>query len=281
MRKWAISILAFNRPDILRKCLDSLASNDLTNVDVHLWLDGGAGIINGQTVHSDLANLTVFEDADIGARYSHVSKVNVGYTGQYARIFPAMMADYERFVVLDDDVVWGSHTVAIMSKLFEQFKDDPRVGGVNPGMKLYCDPTEIGHSWDKVILDRGFTRSLCTEGYWSTKMMLAWKWYSEYLKVVEPWNYWDLALPDARAAVTKWAKSIGSDMLEVSPDSALVRAINQAGQLRMVTVVNRATNIGDYGVHCTPDLLKQLGIGHQPIPECEAGLAISKFRIVE
>jgi len=283
MDKLAISILAFIRPTILKQCLDSLAANnDLKDVDIHLWLDGGKGVIKGLEASADMGNLDVFNDSKFAVKYAHTSPVNLGYSGQYARIFPTMMADYKQFVVLDDDVIWGSHTVAIMRKLLDQFRDDARVGGINPGMKRYCAENMIEQNWDTVILSRGNTRSLCTECYWSDKMVPVWRWYSQYMEVIKPWSYWQLPHADARAAVREWAESIGSDMTEVSPDTAMVRSINMAGMQRMVTVLNRATNIGDLGgVHCTPEALRQLGIGHQPILESEAELAIEKFRVIE
>jgi len=44
--------------------------------------------------------------------------------------------------------------------------------------------------------------------------------------------------------------------------------------------VNRATGIGENGLHSTPELLEQMGVGHQTIYARPEELDIKQFRVV-
>jgi hypothetical protein len=281
--KFGIAVMCWKRPEILTQNLAALAINDLTGVDVHVWQEGlRAPSGEARTDPSEQqANLAVFQAAALPSKVFHQHEYSQGYAGQQYLVMPWMAEHYPIWVLMDSDVIWGRHAVAILRKLFEQYATDPRVGSINPGMRLRCPLDQLETNWDSVTLDAGLTRSLCTEGFWTPKWEKLWPWYEEYYRIAAPWPYHHIGEPAAREAVATWATRVGSRLTEPSSDTAIVRAIELSGMLRMCPVVNRAQNIGDYGFNCRPGVLESLGLAHQPIYESEGELGIQGFRIVE
>lgn len=254
-----IAIMAYNRPAYLARLLETLAQNDLTDCDVHLWQDGPLEPEDNAAVDASAA---AFEAAPLPRKTLHRNDFNLCCAAQRYQLMPWMAARYETFLCLDNDIVLSPYAVTHLKTLLAQYAADPRVGSVSPGFKLECPAGQQDDYRDKVILTRGH---FWCEGYWTAKWTRLWGWYEQYYDRVKHLPY--RAIGDATQAITHWNRSLGLDDYTANPSSdvALARALILSGYQRLRLVVNRATGIGDHGLHCTPGLLAQLGAGHQPL----------------
>lgn len=282
--KFGIGIISWNEPEYFVQCLETLAANDLRDVDVHIFQDGSichlTGIQRGNPALA-AANRIVFENSTIERKYWHEQSHNVGYYNNYSTMLTLMGESYDAFMAIEADVIVGKHCVHIIRNLIEQFGEDERVGLISPSMKLWCKPEQVENNWDTVLLNDGRTSRLCIEAMTAATWHAIEPNYREYGTVIGGVPYTQIGQNEIREAVRRWAISKGSDITEVSGDTEILRAILLAGKQRMFCVVNRATNIGEHGMNCTPEILASLGDGHQPIYENESELTIKQFRIVE
>ena len=282
--KFGIGITCWNEPEYLAQCLATLAANDLRGVDVHLFQDGTTCHITSEQRGDPAkvaANRRIFDDCGIESKHWHEQGRNVGYYNNRFTMLNMLGECYDAFLALESDVIVGPNCVRVIRKLIKQFGDDERVGLISPSMKLWCKPEQVDDNWDAVLLNDGRTSRLCVEAMTAATWRAIQPNYKEYGAVIGRVPYTQIGQSETREAVRRWAISKGSDLLEVSGDTALLRAILLAGKQRMFCVVNRATNIGDHGMNCTPAILAALGDGHQTIYEGERETRITKFRIVE
>jgi len=220
----------------------------------------------------------LFAQSSIPNKGWHQQGQNIGYYLNRFDMLDYMGKNYDAFLAMEDDVIVSSHMVRVVRQLLDQFGNDPRVGLINPGQMMLCRPEDRDKNWDAVTINEGRTTRLCIDA------MTAETWhqiepnYRRYGEIIAITPYHNIGIEPARDAVAAWARSLGSDLLEVSGDTALLRAILLIGKQRLFTIVNRATNIGDYGLNCTPAILAQLGDGHQPIYEDEPD--IQEFRVI-
>jgi len=281
---FAIGVMTWDRPSTFSKCLATIAANDLTDVDVHVWQEGINCRVTGEPRTDQCTiddNRTIFEREQMPHKEWHVQPQHMGCAMQRLTMSDYLSDHYDSFLITEDDVVVSSHLVPVVKNILAQFGNDPRVGTINPGQKLLCGTVEVSSNWDAVTLNDGRTTRMCIDAMTSAIWNQLSPNYTEYTRIISGVPYHHIGDGNVRRAVANWAASLGSDILEVSCDTALLRAVLLAGKQRMFAVVNRATNIGDWGLNCTPSVLAQLGDGHQPIYECDEEINITSFRIVE
>jgi len=274
-----ISVMAWNRPYYLKQCLDSLAANDLTDCDVHLWQDGAVCHITGKRLTCDGLideSEAVFAAASLPRKQAHRQQRNIGVAAQRATLMPWMAEHYEQFFCLDDDVILGPHCVAMIRKALAQFADDPRVVSISPGMRLKCPPGQWRQHLDAVTFPMYHAWA---DAYWRDKWALMWPGYMAYYDIIKSYPYRQFS--EYADKVAAWAQPLGMSA-SVSSDESIARAAKMAGMKRWCFVVNRATGIGDYGINCRPDLVDLVGHSmHQPIYAPDEELEIERFRVVE
>ncbi len=284
MAEFGIGITTCGRPSTFFQCLATLAANDLSDVDVHVYQDGTICHMTGEAradLRKNEESHAIFLASAMPHKYWYQHELNIGYYLNRFGMLDFLAENYDAFLAIEDDVIVSTHMVTVIRQLVKQFGNDPRVGLISPSQRMLCRPEEREDNWDAVVLNEGATTRLCVEA------MMAETWraikpnYAAYGKIIGGVPYHDVGISKNRGAVAAWARGLGSDVIEVSGDSGLYRAIRLLGKLRMFLVVNRATNIGDYGINCTPDILRKLGDGHQPIYESEQELNIGQFRIVD
>ena len=284
MAKFGIGITTWRAVAYFKQCLDTLQRNDLADVDVHIYQDGELCQISGNRRTDPAAiagNRAVFDGADIPHKFWHQHERNVGYYNNRFGMLDMLGSNYDGFLTLEDDVIVSAHCVHIIRRLINQFRGDPRVGLISPGMRRRCKPEDADNNWDAVLLNDGRTSRLCVTAMSAATWQAVKPNYQEYGGLIASVPYHQIGEAHIREAVKRWAIGKGSDITEVSGDTALLRASLLVGRQRMFCVLNRSTNIGDSGLNCTPEILAQLGDGHQPIYENESELAIQEFRIVE
>ena len=283
MPKFGIGITSWNYPQYFRPCIETLAKNDLRDVDVHIFQEGRFCHIEhtDQRAHPDNIGYAkdAFDGADMPHKFWHQNVWCLGYYLNRVQMLDLLASNYDSFLTLEGDVISSSHMVRVVRQLIAQFGDNPRVGLISPSQKLLCKPEDREQYWDAVRLDEGRGPRLCVEAMTRETWQAIRPQYVEYGKVIASVPYHMICRQHIRDAVRVWAESRGSDITEVSGDTALYRTMFMAGKLRMMALVNRCTNVGDHGLNCNPEVLKEQGDGHQPLYEDEP--PIGKFRIVE
>lgn len=272
MTQLGIAIMSYNRPDYLREMLATLADNDLTGCDVHLWQDGPLPDNDPEAINTSMA---AFEQTDLPNKVIHESAVNLCCAKHRAQVMPYMAGQYERFICMDNDIILSPYAMTHLRTLLDQYDDDEQIAGVSPGLRLLCAPEEAMRYRDAVT--DLLTGHLWCEGYWAHKWARLWPWYEQYLSVLGEQDYRTI-VPE-QENIKAWNRSISGDERFDGPssDTALIRAIHLSGMTRLRLVVNRATGIGDWGLHCRPDILAELGVGHQPIPTWDDEPTIGAF----
>ena len=282
--EFGIGITSWNEPGYLAKCLETLAANDLRGADVHVFQDGNICHLAGeQRGNPSLVadSHKVFDNCAIERRHWHEQSRNVGYYNNRLAMLQTLADCYDAFLVLESDVIVGRNCVRVIRNLIKQFGGNERVGTISPSMKLWCRPEQVNDNWDAVLLNDGRTSRLCIEAMTAATWRAIEPNYLEYGNIIGSVPYYQIGQSEIREAVRRWAISKGSDITEVSGDTAILRAIILAGKQRMFCVVNRSTNIGDHGMNCTPEILMALGDGHQTIYESEREVNVTTYRIVE
>lgn len=281
MSRLGIAIMAYNRPHYLARCLETLVANDLTDADVHLWQDGNVDAIRRTqlcAVDSIEESVSVFERAGLQSATVHRSDVNLCCAAQRAQLMPYMAERYETFICMDDDVVLSPWAIRHMRTLFAQYAGDGHTGSISPGFKLECPRGGERKHRDKVKYTRGH---FWCEGWWRDTWARVWPWYEAYYERVRHVPYRDIGTMHAQ--IQEWSHGLGLEgeyAAGPSSDTALARGLILAGYERMRFCVNRATGIGDEGLHCYPELMAKLGAGHQPIHTWDDEGGIMRFELV-
>jgi len=189
MSDLGVSVRAWNRPHYLKQTLASLAANDLTGVDIHLWQDGAICHITGKVLTSDeriTASVAAFEESPLPRKTVHRQEANMGCGAMKAILMPWMAEHYERFICLQDDVIFSPHYIVLMRRLLDQFADDARVASISPGFRLLC-PLE---QWEEHLDALRFADAhIWAEAYWRAKWVKLWPWYMSYYRIIAPYPY--------------------------------------------------------------------------------------------
>ena len=294
MARLGIAVQSWNRVEYLGPCLESLAANNLAEVDVHLWQEGQFCRVTGEerTKPEQIEqNVAVFENTPMPNKFLHIHYKHVGCAVQQLILMPFMAGHYKWFITFTDDVIISRHCIEVMRRVLGQFEDDEKIGSISPSFRLHCQPDEIEAKRNKLTRcgwgdgggigpgpDAGNWNSYWVEGWWTNKLSKMWRNYEEYCKLIDDIPFQMLIYK--RGVVAEWAGRIGSQITEVSSDTALLRATELAGQERLRLVVNRATGIGDHGLNCTPEIMARLGDGHQPICEWVDETPVERFEVI-
>lgn len=277
----AVGIFAWQRPEYLTRCLDSLAANDLTGVDVHLFQDGAVCAYT-DIQRGDPGNvkesLRLFEKAEFPRKELHLQSKNVGLAAQRLFMMPYLARRYRWFMSMDDDAVLSPHAIHLLKVLLLQFEEDDSIGCVFPGFRPLCIP-ERAHEHESSVYVADNVGHWWATAYWGRK----WVKYQEatYLR------YCDFVLPypyiehyHYKAEVMAWAEALGTKV-EASSDTALLRTMQVNKQLQAQPVLNRATGIGERGIHSTPELFAKIMDANRPYHVSDSELGIKIFQCVD
>jgi len=134
-----IALIAYNRPDHLRRTLDALSKNEgASETDLFIFSDGPK---------SDSDELLVNEVRDIRPEgFRSVSRinniVNVGSSDTVISAVSYVLAMYDSVIVVEDDLVTSRNFLTYMNcclVLFKDRKDISSIAGYNPiRSTIYC-----------------------------------------------------------------------------------------------------------------------------------------------
>ncbi len=275
MKKVGVGIISWNRPEYLGKLIKSLETNALDDLEFHLFQDGHICKFTGteKTKESLIReSVKVFEKSNLPDKKLHMQKKNVSVAINQFEAMRFLMTNYEQFIFLENDIVVSKNFFGLMKRILTQFEDDDQVACVSPGFRRKCYAEDVDYFANKLMLADGH---FWAEACWSRKWKLVEDEFMAYYDIVQrrPYN-----LRDEAQIKALFARS-GIKKATTSQDNGKDWAILKSGMRRARFIVNRATGIGDYGVHSTPAKMKKMGDGHNTIYEFEGEVGFGSFEI--
>ncbi len=273
--KLGIGIISWNRPEYLKQLIESLYNNNLKDCHFHLFQDGHTCKFTGNQITDPKKineSIKVFLDSKLPNKNYNIRNENVSVAINQFEAMQVLSRKYKYFIFLENDIVVSLNFIEVMKKLLKQFEKDKKIACISSGFRLLCKKENIENNLDKLIFKRGH---FWVEACWSKKWKIIEKFYMPYYNIVKEKPY-----PKRdENKIKELFRSNGAKMLATSQDQGKDWAIGQSGMKRIRLVVNRATGIGNNGIHSTPAKLKQTGEGHNPIYAYKEELDIKKFKL--
>lgn len=247
----SVGIISFNRPDYLKRLVDSLKENDLTNTVFYLFQDGAVNKFNRERYAEDKdieRAMEVFDNAKLPgpSRAVFKQKDNVGIAiNQFGAVeYLTNKTDY--CIILECDQVVSPYYLRVMRVLAEQFLNNDFIFSVSSGHRKLCKEQDIEKNIDVVKL---------TRGHWWGELFRAKGWrkirpyFMKYYNLIKHTAYLDRPREDI---LDLWEELGAGEFKTTGQDAAKGVACHAAGMGRIRPMVNRAINIGEHGWNFTP-----------------------------
>lgn len=250
MTKPPLAVLAFNRPQYLKRTLESLAEQSaeaLRGREIHLFQDGIVNKISGRQYSSpSVAEENIHEFLKLFPKgFVHLQGENLGIARHFdfvekhffeLRCLPAA-------IFLEDDMVLSPHYLGVMDNLIEFALRNEKVGYVaaygnhkaslQEQLRNPSGIIEMDHKWAFALTRRQWNRQ---------KPFL-----SEYLELIAATDY---QMRDHRKIV-EWMISKGAVVPGTSQDGIKDIALHLSGAVKLNTYCCFGKYIGQKGVHST------------------------------
>lgn len=171
-------IVAFNRPDRLRKVLEAVKNQTRKPDRIIAFIDGARGDYDRGLVGVTKRELTAVADEVNERPHNYGCALNI------MRSIADITARYDRFVLLEDDTLPARTWYEAMCDLLDRYEHEPRVGAVGsfPSI-LNGSLPDYPHD---VIYSPRF--SCWGWGSWSAKWQLIWSEWEQYRTKGPPWD---------------------------------------------------------------------------------------------
>lgn len=268
----AVVIMSFNRPNYLRDCLESLERNTHgEDYDYIILQDGAINKFTGDRVSSDKninKAIEVAEESDLPNKDIRVNDYNIGIANQRDRMMKVFDEGYDLILQLEDDIVLGKYALRLFEIISYQFKDCVSTLHRNIRYENIENPTD---KLDKVII--GNQVHWWSAGIWEETYRKIEERWEDFMYLVRHINY------DSRPRdmiLEEFPESTGA-----SSDNVCGSIFREKGIGRVLPAVSRATYIGEYGYHFTPDSYDRKPVGEEGPTEFEEDKDIDLFEIYE
>ena len=273
--KIGVGIISWNRPHYLKELIKSLEANNLEDLEFHLFQDGNICKFTGVQKTQDKLigeSIKIFNESNLPNKKTHIQKQNVSVAINQFEAMRFLMKNYEQFIFLENDVVVSKNFFGLMKRVLVQYENDDRIACISPGFRRKCYEDDVDYFSNKLLFTDGH---FWAEACWSKKWKLIEDEYMAYYDIVKqrPYNQRN------DAEINALFKRSGIKRSATSQDNGKDWAILKSGMRRARFIVNRATGIGDYGIHSTPEKLKKMGDGHNSIYEFEKEVEFPSFEI--
>lgn len=273
--KIGIGIISWNRPHYLKELIKSLETNVLDDLDFHLFQDGNICKFTGVEKTQDSLikeSVKLFEKSKLPNKKLHMQEKNVSVAINQFEAMRFLMKNYEQFIFLENDIIVSKNFIELMKRVLLQYENDGQIACISPGFRCKCYKGDIDFFANKLMLTDGH---FWAEACWSKKWKLVEDEFMAYYNIVQnrPYNQRDDA--QIKALFTR----SGIKRSATSQDNGKDWAILKSGMRRARFIVNRATGIGDYGIHSTPEKMKKMGDGHNAIHEFKGEVEFPSFKI--
>lgn len=273
--KIGIGIISWCRTHCFSRLIKSLEKNDLSNTEFHLFQDGAVCMFNGERLAKEtdiLRSIGVFKKAEFPKKYFHIRDENVSIAINQFEAMRFLYSNYDKFIFLENDIIVSPNLITLMKVALNQFQFDNKIACISSGFRLLCKQPEVRRNLDKLIRAEGH---FWAEACWAKKWRKIEKAYMPYYNIVKRAPYRERN----HGAINKLFNDTGHPRPVTSQDSGKDWAMKMLGMERIRFVVNRATGIGGYGVHSTPEKLKKFD-GYNKIYVSEEDLKINRFKLV-
>lgn len=127
----AIVIFAYNRPDHLARCLQSLEANSgLSDVEIFIFIDGPKeGIIEG--VHQKVLEVATQFNRRFAKCTVSSSPINLGLRNSVITALNGLFSSYKGLIVVEDDLILTNDFLFFMINGLARFRDDKLVGSIS------------------------------------------------------------------------------------------------------------------------------------------------------
>jgi hypothetical protein len=125
-----VALFAYRRPDHLQRTIDSLAScPEVADTRLYVFADGAKGASDAEdvaAVRAVIAGITGF------AAVTHIERpVNLGLAGNVISGVTQVLAENERVIVVEDDMVVSQDFLGYMNQALDMYADDQQVASIH------------------------------------------------------------------------------------------------------------------------------------------------------
>ena len=273
--KKAIVIFSFNRPNILKKCLESLnQQNNIGEFDIYLYQDNSYNPISKFKKCKDediKKNISIFEkifpDSNVVLQ-PHNKGVALNHFQGYEDIFIKHKYDYGVF--LDDDVViYNKSSLKVLIEMNHKTNDNNNI----MGSELYTIPFKYLCSNNKVLLLDTYKYHVDYKGFCCSinKFKIIYEFYKKTVNnLFIGVDYTKREFTKDKRTNKTFLENI-ADFFEIenntknkfySQDWVRDTCFRHFGMTKKAILnVNLAKNIGNHGVHQLDKLYKLQGLG--------------------
>jgi len=260
-RNLGVGILAFNRPQYLRRLVASLEmQTDLCDCEFHLFLDGAVNQASGKrrAEQKDIdACGRLFERARLPNKHIHWQEHNVNIGIASLEATDTLASTYERIMQLEDDLVLSPDWFRLARILYDELEEHPDVYSFSPGFIRHRLRSEDAADMERIVYSWHHMWCEClTADRWARIR----DYYMEYHAIIAKEDYLSRVLDQIR----DFFDSLGMPpRLALSQDGAREMACRRSGMRRARCAVNRSLSIGKKGIHFRPRLYDEMGLGNQ------------------
>ena len=251
-----VGIIAFNRPQYLRRLLCSLEmQTDLSECDFHMFLDGAVNPVSGirYARQKDIdACARLFERARLPNKHVHIRDVNANIGIASFDATELLTSTYERIMQMEDDIVLSPDWFKLARILYGELEEHPDIYSFSPAFKRVHPKREDAQHMDGVNYA---WHHMWVECFTAVRWKRIRPEYLEYHEIISKDDYLErMDGPVAELYVRK-----GIPPIACSQDGGRDMAIRLNGMQRVRLDVNRAIGTGQRGMHFHPQLFHDLG----------------------
>jgi len=261
VKKTAIAIMSFNRPEYLEQVLDSIAKQkDGDKYDYYAFQDGAINKFSGERYADDdqieQCKKAISGIMPEGIIFSWVNNLSVYLNFRVAEKMLFERLGYERIIFCEDDLVLQPYYFCMLSKLMDKLERYPVAevclcGDITKTVKEQAELENVlmpaGHHW-------GY-------GLYRDKWIERQKYMDEYDVLVGGIDYRKRPTKEIQEMYRKYGATINASSQDGAKDVAYMRA----GLGRLTTTTVHAKYIGANGLHMKSSLYDSLGFSDTEI----------------
>lgn len=280
--KTALACFGFGRPEFYQRMLKSVGNcSEIINqeIDVFHFLDGGEG-----SMQQDLKSVIEKSGTPYKEIIAREGNYGVGRQLISARRELLDIRSYDRMIMMEDDIEVGKTYFSAILSLSDWSQDYEDVGTVQVWNVQSGSKEDLSNRMGELVLtNRHFVTYCLSKKVWDKIKPMIYEYEQKYLlkkdylkrphyriryfmskqikKGVQKQSG-NLLNPPKQAISHPFPK-IDWRRSPTSQDAITSLALHNAGLVRITTLVPRAFYFGDTGVHCTPEVYREMGFHEQ------------------
>ena len=280
--KTALACFGFGRPEFYQRMLKSVGNcSEIINqeIDVFHFLDGGEG-----SMQQDLKSVIEKSGTPYKEIIEREGNYGVGRQLISARRELLDIRSYDRMIMMEDDIEVGKTYFSAILSLSDWSQDYEDVGTVQVWNVQSGSKEDLSNRMGELVLtNRHFVTYCLSKKVWDKIKPMIYEYEQKYLlkkdylkrphyriryfmskqikKGVQKQSG-NLLNPPKQAISHPFPK-IDWRRSPTSQDAITSLALHNAGLVRITTLVPRAFYFGDTGVHCTPEVYREMGFHEQ------------------